>query len=161
MAIFWLETCDFRVLNRLQISYSTQNCFPQPGNWPQTCQYVRVPTVTNSDCNNAYSFCSCPNITDSMLCAGYLGEGGKDACIGDSGGPLVCNDNGNAVLVGVVSWALGCGSPDFPGVYSRVTHVLDWIKENMVTLMLKLLVKSFMQYVCICVKIPITCRPKG
>ena len=90
---------------------------------------MRVPTITNSDCNSSYSYV---NITDSMICAGYLGEGGKDSCGGDSGGPLVCNENGNAVLAGVVSWGDKCGKPDKPGVYSRVTHVLDWIKENMV-----------------------------
>jgi trypsin len=94
---------------------------------------VRVPTITNSDCNNTYSDYPL-SITDSMLCAGYPGAGGKDACAGDSGGPLVCNENGNAVLAGVVSWGNGCGEPDYPGVYSRVTHVLHWIKDNMVML---------------------------
>ena len=96
---------------------------------PQTCQYVKVPTITNSDCKKSYGNDS---ITESMICAGYPGDGGKDSCSGDSGGPLVCNENGNAVLAGVVSWGNGCGKPDYPGVYSRVTHVLDWIKENMV-----------------------------
>ena len=104
--------------------------------------------MTNLDCNNTYSEYPL-NILDSMLCAGYPGEGDKDACGGDSGGPLVCSENGNAVLAGVVSWGNGCGEQNYPGVYSRVTHVLDWIKENMVILMLRKVVKSFMQYIYI------------
>ena len=96
---------------------------------PETCQYVRVPVVTNADCNSDYG----GEITDSMMCAGYRGVGGKDACQGDSGGPLVCNDGGNAIIAGVVSWGFGCAAPQFPGVYSRTTHVLDWIIANMVS----------------------------
>ena len=71
-------------------------------------------------------------ITDSKICAGYRGVGGKDSCTGDSGGPLVCNQNGNAILTGVVSYGIGCGNSEYPGVYSRVTHILDWIISNMV-----------------------------
>jgi len=116
------------------------NCFTsgwgrtstQTGNSPETCQYVQVPSVTNSECAEAYAPCVpyCFSST-SMICAGYIGQGGKDACAGDSGGPFICNNNGKAVLAGVVSWGRGCAKPKYPGVYSRVTHVLDWIKENM------------------------------
>ena len=40
-----------------------------------------VPGITNSECNAMYH-----NITDSMLCAGDIANGGIDACQGDSGG---------------------------------------------------------------------------
>ena len=95
---------------------------------PTKCQFVRVPVISNDDCNDAYD----GDITEAMICAGHLGIGGKDACTGDSGGPLVCVYGGKGVITGVVSFGSGCAKPDFPGVYSRVAYVLDWIKENMV-----------------------------
>ena len=99
------------------------------GSSTNNLQYVRVPAITNAQCNSAYG----GSITDAMICAGYPGVGGKDACQGDSGGPFVCNDNGNAVIAGVVSWGNGCALADFPGVYARTTTALSWIQSNMVS----------------------------
>lgn len=81
-----------------------------------------VPKVSHNDCNKAYG--SYGGITDRMICAGYR-KGGKDACQGDSGGPL----SHNGTLVGVVSWGFGCAKPNYPGVYSRVAAVVDWVSD--------------------------------
>ncbi|KAH8410031.1 hypothetical protein KR009_004268, partial [Drosophila setifemur] len=81
---------------------------------------VTVPKVSQLECTEAYR--NFGSITDRMLCAG-LPEGGKDACQGDSGGPLAAE----GVLWGVVSWGYGCARPNYPGVYSRVAAVRDWI----------------------------------
>ena len=60
---------------------------------------------------------------DNNLCA--YGKG-TDACQGDSGGPLI-QSVGTPVLIGIVSWGVGCGK--HPGVYVRIDrdHNLDWI----------------------------------
>ena len=65
---------------------------------------------------------------------GAVDDGTKDVCGGDSGGPLACDYNGKAVLAGVVSFGAYCSIDETSkiGAYARVTHVLDWIKENMV-----------------------------
>ncbi|PSN36619.1 hypothetical protein C0J52_10459 [Blattella germanica] len=79
---------------------------------------VSVPVVDRGLCNEMF-----PKFTINMLCAGYFENGGKDSCQGDSGGPLVSRGR----LVGIVSWGIGCGAPKYPGVYTRVSKLRDWI----------------------------------
>lgn len=62
-----------------------------------------------------------------MICAGYE-TGGKDACYGDSGGPMVClSRNQKKVLYGVVSFGVECAQVGFPGVYTRLQVLRNWI----------------------------------
>ncbi|XP_045348614.1 putative serine protease 42 isoform X1 [Leopardus geoffroyi] len=66
-------------------------------------------------------------VLEGMLC-GYKGAG-KDSCQGDSGGPLVCKFKDTWVQVGLVSWGLGCGRGNVPGVYTDIAAYSKWIVE--------------------------------
>ncbi len=96
-------------------------------------KHVDVKYVDNNSCQKQYWKWL---VSDQMLCAG-VDEGNKDACSGDSGGPLVSKsydkDTGieTHTHVGVVSWGVGCGSPDYPGVYARTSSRIGWIKHEM------------------------------
>ncbi|XP_050664597.1 serine protease nudel [Leptidea sinapis] len=64
------------------------------------------------------------------ICAGLV-EGGRDACQGDSGGPLLCRNPSNPqqwYIAGIVSHGDGCGRKGEPGVYTRVSLFIQWIK---------------------------------
>ncbi|KAL2078684.1 hypothetical protein ACEWY4_026369 [Coilia grayii] len=91
-------------------------------------QEVEVPLVSSSQCQKAYS----PHITitSNMICAGLLGQGGKDSCQGDSGGPMVLLQDSVWVQAGVVSFGFGCGEKDFPGVYARIPSYQSWISSQ-------------------------------
>lgn len=86
-------------------------------------QEVRLLVASNAHCRSAHT----NTVYDDMLCAG-VPEGGKGQCSGDSGGPLVLEDG---TLVGAVSWSVKpCTVVGYPGVYSKVSHFVDWVEQQ-------------------------------
>ncbi|XP_042556802.1 chymotrypsinogen B-like [Dipodomys spectabilis] len=89
-----------------------------------TLQQAVLPLVSTPDCQKYWG----ADITDDMICAG---GNGTSPCIGDSGGPLVCKKGGVWTQVGIVSWGSDFCCTDTPAVFTRITAVLDWVKQTL------------------------------
>ncbi|KAJ8924902.1 hypothetical protein NQ315_001059 [Exocentrus adspersus] len=107
-----------------------KDAFGDYGKYQNILKEVDVPVVNHAVCQRqmqqtrlGYDF----KLHPGFICAG--GEEGKDACKGDGGGPMVCERGGTWQVVGVVSWGIGCGQVGVPGVYVKVAHYLDWIRQ--------------------------------
>ncbi|XP_050314409.1 proclotting enzyme-like [Anthonomus grandis grandis] len=99
----------------------------ESGPQPSVLQEVNIPIWSNTECRQKYGHAAPGGIVEHMLCAG---RANKDSCSGDSGGPLMVN-NGRWTQVGIVSWGIGCGKGQYPGVYTRVEKFLPWIYKNL------------------------------
>lgn len=127
---------------KLHFTYFRNHCYVQfwffliGGKAAKLLQKVNLTVVDTSSCSALYKTeRKIPNgLQESQLCAGDA-KGERDTCQGDSGGPLQVPNEFDLFkteyhVVGITSFGRGCAN-QVPGVYTRVSHYLDWI-ENLV-----------------------------
>ena len=89
----------------------------QVGGTSDDLEEIVVPIRSDAECRATSTYSYDPS---TMLCAGNM-QGGEDSCQGDSGGPLmVTAPDGGLVLVGAVSFGLGCAFPTQYGIYAEL-----------------------------------------
>lgn len=113
-----------------------KDVFGQEGHYQVILKKIELPIVSRDECLNSLRETRLGKhfiLDKSFICAG--GENGKDTCKGDGGSPLVCPIPGQPnrfQQAGIVSWGIGCGETNTPGVYSNVAMFRHWIDEQMV-----------------------------
>ncbi|XP_036322969.1 mite allergen Der p 3-like [Rhagoletis pomonella] len=86
-------------------------------------QEVDLKIYSDAECTERHN----GRTTSDHICGG-VDEGGKGQCSGDSGGPLLYQGH---IQLGIVSWSIKpCTVYPYPGVYTKVSHYIDWIQEN-------------------------------
>lgn len=95
--------------------------------YSKTLQQASISVLSKRHCEQRYS----DQFTSRMLCAGSSHDNHRvDSCRGDSGGPLVCErSSGSWVVYGVTSWGHACRLQDAPGVYTKVSTFVAWIRK--------------------------------
>lgn len=101
------------------------------GSFSDVAKKVTLPLVDHDQCQHMLQKTKLGRkfeLDSSFMCAG--GEEGQDSCFGDGGSPLMCQqEDGTFALVGLVSWGIGCGEHNVPGVYTNVAEFLDFLDK--------------------------------
>lgn len=95
---------------------------------PRYLQTARLQYLDPDRCNRDPRFMRKNyRIKDGQLCAGSPGT--ETSCWGDSGGPLVAKDSKGYILLGVVSFGIGCGGIRAPSAFADVRDYSEWIEQ--------------------------------
>lgn len=97
---------------------------------------ANVTTFKREECDTKLRMDKTPRLriqqlNDDQLCAlgrNATGDVTADTCVGDSGGPLELAIGRRRYIVGLTSTGKICGTR-FPGIYTRVSHFIDWIES--------------------------------
>ncbi|OXB56544.1 hypothetical protein ASZ78_008808 [Callipepla squamata] len=102
----------------------------EKGKTSSVLQEAQVEIIPSHVCNSSDAYGGLINA--NMICAGSP-SGGVDSCQGDSGGALACHHpTANRFYVaGITSFGLGCGHPNFPGIYVRLSQYRGWIQSQL------------------------------
>uniref|UniRef100_A0A6S8WYX6 Peptidase S1 domain-containing protein n=1 Tax=Chaetoceros debilis TaxID=122233 RepID=A0A6S8WYX6_9STRA len=92
---------------------------------PNSLQHANVDYIREVACVKSLEGQMVLSNAEQFICAT---SSPKDSCFGDSGGPLFDNDRN--LLLGVVSFGLGCLTGTYPSGYTRVSHFKTWITQN-------------------------------
>lgn len=112
-----------------------KDVFGQKGKYQVILKKIDLPVVPNGECQAKLRTTRLGKFFElhkSFMCAG--GVSGKDTCKGDGGSPLVCPIPGKTeqyYQIGIVSWGIGCGENNTPGVYVNLPLFRDWIDGQM------------------------------
>ncbi|KAJ9597896.1 hypothetical protein L9F63_011262, partial [Diploptera punctata] len=90
------------------------------GSLSSQLKVVFIPIIDHYECISDYLHMY--SVTNNMICAANE-ESGQDACNADSGGPMVIGGK----QVGIVSWGESCGDPKYPGVYTNIALLRDFV----------------------------------
>ncbi|XP_015742321.1 transmembrane protease serine 12 isoform X2 [Coturnix japonica] len=116
--------------NKIKCFISGWGHVREKGKPSSVLQEAGVEIIPSHVCNSSQSYGGLINA--NMICAGSP-SGGVDSCQGDSGGPLACHypPANKFYVIGVTSFGLGCGHPNFPGIYVRLAPYRRWIKSQL------------------------------
>ncbi|XP_059489917.1 brachyurin-like [Neocloeon triangulifer] len=94
---------------------------------PTVLNVTKALLVSNSACEEIYGSDA---IFSSTICLG-IQTPNPGPCPGDAGGPIVIDDNGEKVLIGIVSWGprQECRST-MPQIATSTTSYLKWIADH-------------------------------
>ncbi|KAJ6643592.1 Transmembrane protease serine 3 [Pseudolycoriella hygida] len=91
-------------------------------------QSIPAPILERNDCNAANVHRGL--VIDNMICAGSLAAT-PNVCTGNLGGGLFCPARNTFELTGILSFGLGCGTANIPGVYTQVRFFEQWINQQL------------------------------